>query len=210
MPFLAAGALALSALAYFSMKPKAQDSFVVLLGDVGGTNIRLTLRRLCIKSRTSTEIKPFQKFKSQELNSFEAAVDLYLKEFKGTKDWPVHGVVGIAGEVENNTVRTTNCPDWPIADGAAIAANQGMKTFTFINDFAANGYGLCQIGEKDVQKVNQEVPKPDGVKVVMGPGTGLGEGYLCKSMFSKYYEVYSSEGGHTDFSVTSEEDWQLR
>lgn len=44
----------------------------------------------------------------------------------------------------------------------------------------------------------------------MGPGTGLGEGYLTKSEFSNVYEIHSSEGGHTDFSVTSEEDWNLR
>ena len=46
--------------------------------------------------------------------------------------------------------------------------------------------------------------------VVMGPGTGLGEGYLTKSVFSKCYEVFSSEGGHTDFSVRNEDDWKLR
>lgn len=44
----------------------------------------------------------------------------------------------------------------------------------------------------------------------MGPGTGLGEGILTKSAFSKCHEVFSSEGGHVDFSVTSEEDWKLR
>lgn len=46
--------------------------------------------------------------------------------------------------------------------------------------------------------------------VVMGPGTGLGEGYLTKSSFSQCYEIFSSEGGHTDFSVRNEEDWKLR
>lgn len=44
----------------------------------------------------------------------------------------------------------------------------------------------------------------------MGPGTGHGQGYLTKSNFGKCYEVYSSEGGHSDFCVTSEEDWKLR
>ena len=44
----------------------------------------------------------------------------------------------------------------------------------------------------------------------MGPGSGLGEGFLTKSEFSSCYEVFSSEGGHVDFNVTSEEDWELR
>lgn len=43
----------------------------------------------------------------------------------------------------------------------------------------------------------------------MGPGTGLGEGYLTKSKFSNCHEVFSSEGGHTDFTVRNEQDWKL-
>lgn len=43
----------------------------------------------------------------------------------------------------------------------------------------------------------------------MGPGTGLGIGFLCKSESSQYYEVYPSEGGHSEFSVRSQEDFEL-
>lgn len=81
---------------------------VALLGDVGGTNIRLLLKRLDMTTRTSTELKPFKIYRSQEMESFEAAVIDFLKEFEGTDDWPTVGVVGIAGEVNNNSVLTTN------------------------------------------------------------------------------------------------------
>jgi len=40
---------------------KKDTSIVVLVGDVGGTNIRLTLRRLCLKTRTSEELIPLTK-----------------------------------------------------------------------------------------------------------------------------------------------------
>ena len=43
----------------------------------------------------------------------------------------------------------------------------------------------------------------------MGPGTGLGEGILCKSEFAPFYEVYPSEGGHAEFSVRNKEDFEL-
>lgn len=85
-----------------------------------------------------------------------------------------------------------------------------MKSFTFINDFAAAGYGLCLLRHSDAIKLDQVQPEKGGTMVVMGPGTGLGEGYLTKSVFSNCYEVFSSEGGHTDFSVRNEEDWNLR
>jgi glucokinase len=53
-------------------------------------------------------------------------------------------------------------------------------------------------------------PEEGAPRVVMGPGTGLGEGYMTKSVFSSCYEIHGCEGGHTDFAVTSEEDWKLR
>jgi glucokinase len=46
-------------------------------------------------------------------------------------------------------------------------------------------------------------PAEGGVKIVIGPGTGLGQGLLCKGNDSQYYDVFPSEGGHVDFSVRS-------
>ena len=43
----------------------------------------------------------------------------------------------------------------------------------------------------------------------MGPGTGLGEGILTKSTFSKCHEIFSSEGGHVDFAPTNEREIEL-
>jgi len=91
-----------------AIEPKKKTTEVALLGDVGGTNIRLMLKRLDMKTRTSTVLKPFKTYRSQEMESFEAAVMDFLKEFEGTDDWPTVGVVGIAGEVNNNSVLTTN------------------------------------------------------------------------------------------------------
>lgn len=62
-----------------------------------------------------------------------------------SEDFPVVGVVGIAGPVTNNTVDTTNIPHWPISDGKKIATELKMQSFTFLNDFVAAGYGVCRI-----------------------------------------------------------------
>lgn len=50
------------------------DEVVAVIGDVGGTNVRLTLRKLCLKTRTSTELKPLTKFASQECKNFADAL----------------------------------------------------------------------------------------------------------------------------------------
>ena len=47
--------------------------------------------------------------------------------------------MGIAGEVDNNEVYTTNCRHWPRAKGEKIAENLGLKQVVFINDFSAAG-----------------------------------------------------------------------
>ena len=153
----------------------------MVLGDVGATNIRLKLMRLNLQKRTSEELKPFKKYPSQEVNSFQEALQDFLSEFKNTDSWPSVGVVGIAGEVTRNTVRTTNCPHWPVADGNDIANELGFRHFTFINDFTAAGYGVCMLKKSDCVKLDNNEPDEHGVKVVMGPGTGLGVGYLTKS-----------------------------
>jgi glucokinase len=52
--------------------------------------------------------------------------------------------------------------------------------------------------------------EPNTMKIVVGPGTGLGQGLLIKSDdVDGYYNPFPAEGGHTDFSVKSEEDWEL-
>ena len=95
---------------------------VAVIGDVGGTNVRLTLRKLCFRTRTSTEIKPLTKIPSQGVKDFATALAQFLSEFdRGSEHWPVIGAVGIAGEVKNNVVFTTNIPGWCRTDGKAIA-----------------------------------------------------------------------------------------
>lgn len=49
----------------------------------------------------------------------------------------------------------------------------------------------------------------NSVKLVIGPGTGLGQGILLKSEKDGLYEPVASEGGHVDFPVITEEDWKL-
>lgn len=43
----------------------------------------------------------------------------------------------------------------------------------------------------------------------MGPGTGLGEAFLCKSKFADCHEVYPAEGGHCEWAPRCEQDFRL-
>lgn len=57
--------------------------------------------------------------------------------------------------------------------------------------------------------MNRSPIEEGGVKVVMGPGTGHGQGFLVKSKFSPCYDVMPTEGGHTEFAARTEEDMRL-
>jgi len=54
----------------------------VLLGDIGGTNIRLILKRLDLTNRTSSIIKDFTVLQSQKTKNMEEAILGFLAEFK--------------------------------------------------------------------------------------------------------------------------------
>lgn len=112
----------------------------------------------------------------------------------------------MAGPVCNNTVSAVNINHWPTSDGYAIAAQSKLDSFVFINDFTAAGYGVCTLRTQDVTHLGQsgDANAQNGarsVKVVIGPGTGLGQGILVKNDADGDYEPYPAEGGHTDFTV---------
>jgi glucokinase len=71
---------------------------------------------------------------------------------------PVVGVIGIAGEVNNNSVRITNCPHWPVVNGDAICDAFKFRSFSLINDFAAAGYGVCMLHASDCVKIDNVAP----------------------------------------------------
>ena len=111
-------------------------------------------------------------------------------------------------------VKLTNISRWPTLDGNQLAKDFKFKSFVFINDFTAAGYGISVLTSKDCDILGSsgEANMEEGagsVKVVIGPGTGLGVGILVKASEDSLYEPYPSEGGHTDFVVKNEEDYKL-
>lgn len=86
----AAAALGVVTLGAFMLKSKGSQTeetetkkverteIVAVVGDVGGTNVRLSLIRLDLKTRTSTVVKPLTKIASQSVASFEEALRKFL------------------------------------------------------------------------------------------------------------------------------------
>ena len=93
----------------------------------------------------------------------------------------------------------------------SIKKNLDIPVIKILNDFEAIGYAVSKIDEEDYISLNPEVKRRVGETIsIIGAGTGLGEAYLTKSPTSSHYDVYATEGGHTEFAAKTEEQWKLR
>jgi len=178
----------------------------VLIGDIGGTNIRLKL----LKMTKDINIEPIT-IKSEYKSTFLfKSLEYLLKDFISQLDSdskPQFAILGIPGPVENNQLITLpNIPHWKLENGDLLGKKLGIKKFIFLNDFVCNGYGIQTNLKENVDylKLNDVIAVKDGPKLMIGPGTGLGMGFLLKNKKDKYYIIGSSEGGGQDFAAKSE------
>ena len=139
-----------------------------------------------------------------------------LKKYLNTipkENYPVFAVFGIPGPVKNNEVlHMANIPHWPKFNGDELAKTFNIKKFILLNDFTCNGYGVqtdLKLGE-DYIIINDAKPQEDGPKLIVGPGTGLGMGYLVKDQESDFYSIGASEGGHQDYTAKTKDNFALR
>ena len=151
----------------------------ILAGDIGGTNSRLTLLKIS----------------ANEDDEQELIENKYFLSFN----------------FQNVTVlQFTNVIHWNSINGEELAKTMGIEKIVFLNDFVANGFGIQTKMKEDVDYViiNDKPIDPNGPKATLGPGTGLGVGYLTKKEGDKYYLVCGAEGSHSDFAPVNEQQFQ--
>ena len=191
---------------------KIEKRYPVLIADIGGTNTRLSLLRMSKHKKIKPEIIGSAKISSAKSPSLQELLKEYLSKIK-PEDYPIVAVIGIAGPVNNNEVISiTNIPHWPRFSGEELASLFNFTQCVILNDFTCNGYGVqadLKLNEDYIQ-LNNAPPQEGGTKLMIGPGTGLGMGYLLKDKDSDFYTIGNSEGGHQDFTSKNEDDFALR
>ena len=192
--------------------PKTQKHYIILVGDIGGIHSHLRL----LNMTSDINQTPIILKKSTELTvEYESLEQLINKFLTGTEknQKPEYAVMGMPGPVEHNHLITLpNIPHWKLDNGDELAKKLGFKKLIFINDFVGNGYAIqTKLKEnEDYVVLNKVKPKKDGPILMIGPGTGLGMGFLLKNKEDKYYTIGSSEGGGRDYSPKSEFNLKLR
>ena len=177
---------------------------MALIGDVGGTNIRLQLIAVDLKADQPTLLKEV-KYQVKEHHVFQQAIEGFLKDV-GAEDYPTVAVIGIAGPISGNATFMANVEKWGTLDGAQLANNLKIPHFQFLNDFEAASYGVLTLPESEFVSINGYKADPSKVRGIMGPGTGLGNSvlYPVKTKDGIETVVIPSEGGHTDFPTIDE------
>lgn len=195
--------------------------FYLLTGDIGGTNSRISLydpankEPLFVYFFRNAEHLPERTH--GDSNAFaQNILTPFLKDHCGSifetgNSIAINACLASAGLVQGNAVKLTNLGNLLI-DGNAIAsstANCYLKSIVscrIVNDFVAQGYGCLTLTQDEVVYLSGPCKDlkdlPEGPKVCVGAGTGLGECYLTPSLAG--YVCYPSEGGHVEYAPRSE------
>ena len=177
----------------------------LLAGDIGGT--KTILRLVEVTEVTLTE-KTFKTVKENQYisASFPDLVPM-VREFLAQDKYlkPELACFAIAGPVVNNTCNLTNL-SW-VLDTQRLEIELDIPKISLLNDFAANSFGILGLKDFDVHTLQAGDAREDSPIAVIGAGTGLGEAFLVPQ--GKKYQIFASEGGHTDFAPRNDLETEL-
>lgn len=175
----------------------------ILAGDIGGTKTLLKVVQVSGGiDKADITILAEHRFDSQAYATFNDVLAEFIEHsWRKSADAIQSACIGVAGPIKGRLANVTNLP-WQL-DSEALAEQFGIAKIRLINDFQAVGYGIELLNAGDFCQLQPGDPQPQGVRAVIGAGTGLGHGILIWQQ--DRYEVYSSEGGHASFAPTDDE-----
>ena len=173
----------------------------LLCGDIGGTKALLGVAEVVAG-------QPRFVFKQRYECAAFAGFDELFAQFR--RDAALHaghlagGCLAVAGPVDDGglTAKITNLP-WTV-DAASCGAAFGLPPLALVNDFAAAAAGIAAIAEQDRVTLQAGAPLGDGVRLVVGAGTGLGMAILVPNPVGGGFRVLPGEGGHVGFAPLDE------
>ena len=172
---------------------------IFLAGDIGGTHTRLLL------GETHADgWRPLARavYPSDQFEHLDDILRLFLETERQT---PEIMVLAVAGPVHGERVRITNLP-W-ILDAGCLRDAFSVRRVILLNDFEAQGHALPTLPAGDLVTLQNGQPEPNGVRALIGAGTGLGMAQVISC--GEGWRVVPGEGGHVDFSPRNETEVEL-
>jgi glucokinase len=168
-----------------------------LLADIGGSKSRFAI------ANSSGALEHVLVIHNDTAADLDAAVARYLEE---TGANPRAATLALAGPVEGEEVVLTNRTNWRIRR-VEFAKRFGLSELRLLNDFEAIAWALPHLGPAHTRPLGSAVPVREGVKVVLGPGTGLGVAALLPA--DGRWHVIASEGGHASFGPQAPDEAEV-
>lgn len=175
----------------------------VLLADIGGTNVRFALVDADHCTLRTEQIGLF------DVVAFPTLIDAMGHYLGVTGAHARAAVLAVAGRVDNGEARMTN-HRWTVSLPQVRQA-LGSDNVMIVNDFAAQARSIGLLKTGDLMAVGEPSGAPsdgeDGVRVVIGAGTGLGVGAAMTR--SGKTHVLETEAGHVGFAPATADDRRL-
>jgi glucokinase len=165
----------------------------LLIGDIGGTNARFALA-----TPGAAGFERAETLACADYETADAAIRAYLDRAGAAR--PAVICLAAAGPIVNDSVRFTN-NHWSL-DVRDLVAEFATGRVRLLNDFEAIAYSIPSLSAGDCLPVGlpeaHSLGEDDFTIGIIGPGTGLGTGGLCRRNGSLYPIV--GEGGHVGFA----------
>jgi len=154
--------------------------------DVGGTNTRIGL----FEKETFFLVRK-DKIPTRDVKNISELVETFSSKKIGAIG------IGFAGPVTGNKARLTNA-DFLI-NVNKLKRKTKIDKILLMNDFYAAAKGIKYVDKKKI-KILKRGKLSNDVKVVIGPGTGLGKAHIIGR------KIYPTEGGLVEVGIQNKEE----
>lgn len=161
-----------------------------LVGDIGGTHVRLALLYGQSKDLQAVEVRHCEHF-----HSLQDAIADYLHS-QGVQRVD-SACLAVACPVNAERIQLTNNP-WNFSRSELCEA-LGLSSVHLINDFTAMALGMMELHNSELISLTPDLSWTAQTRVVIGPGTGLGFSALVPNG-AVGWTALATEGGHVAFA----------
>jgi len=168
-----------------------------LVGDIGGTNVRLALASG--KHGDRPKLSEIWHAPTADFPQFSDAVDAFLSQNDDRVNrGPDAAVFALAGPVSGDVIKITN-NHWTIKRQSLIS-HFGFKRLYLMNDFAAMARSVPELQDEAFFKLQKGEAQTGHPMIVAGAGTGLGQSMLSFNTHTSSWSVFPGEGGHQSYA----------
>jgi glucokinase len=177
---------------------------MIVCGDVGGTKALLGIAEV---ENGWPRLIHFRRYECADFASFDDLFARFHGDIVGQANTVTGACLALAGPIDDGarTAKITNLP-WTV-DAAACGAAFGLPTCVLANDFEAAAAGISAVAPGDLVTLQAGEPRDDGVRLVVGAGTGLGMAILVPH--EGRFRVLPGEGGHVGFSPQDDDQGRV-